>query len=145
MLACSAAAGKAGPLNPDTLSRRLSTLACHDRTGDTSSWSQSREDRSSTVSPFPEGNSRFEAFCHDDLVNADGRPAISFELFINTLKDAEASMEILRPWLADTEPGSEDGDVPPLFSTQLEDWESFQQKWQWDNRGRYAGDEGFTE
>ena len=33
--------------------------------------------------------------------------------------------------------------MPPVFSTQLEDWESFKHKWQWDNRGKYAGDEGF--
>lgn len=40
--------------------------------------------------------------------------------------------------------GCQDGHVPPLFSTQLEDWESFQHKWQWDNRGKFASSEGFT-
>jgi hypothetical protein len=35
--------------------------------------------------------------------------------------------------------GSQDG-VLPVFS----DWMSFQHKWQWDNRGKYAGDEGFS-
>ena len=144
VLICSAAVAKAGPLNSDALSRLLGILADHDRTGDTPSWSQNRHARSPTFSPAPEGNSCFEAFCHDELVKAGGRPVASFELLLDALKDAEASKEILRPWLGDTDLGCRDGDVPPAFSTQLEDWESFQHKWQWDNRGKYAGEEGFT-
>lgn len=144
VLICSAAAEKAGPFNSDALSRLLDILVGHDRTGDTPSWSQSRQVRSPTSSPPPEGNSRFEAFCHDELVKAGGRPVVSFELLLDTFKDAGASKEILRRWLGNIDSGSRDGDVPPAFSTQLEDWESFQHKWQWDNRGKYASDEGFT-
>lgn len=34
--------------------------------------------------------------------------------------------------------------MPPLFSAQLEDWLAFRHKWQWDNRGSLASDEGFS-
>ena len=144
MLICSAAVEKAGPFNSDALSRALGKLASHDRTGDTSSWLQSREVRSPTSSPPPEGNHRFEAFCHDELVKAGGRPVASFGIFLDTLKDAKASKKMLVPWLGDTDSGYQNDTIPSVFSTQLEDWESFQHKWQWDNRGKYAGDEGFA-
>ncbi|MCJ1425041.1 hypothetical protein MMC29_002929 [Sticta canariensis] len=144
VLTCSAAAEKAGPFNADVLSGLLGNLVGHDSTGDTPSCWQSRQLRSPTLSPTPEGNSRFEAFCHDELVKAGGRPMASFELLLDTLKDVEASREMLRPWLGDKDLGSRDGDVPPAFSAQLDDWELFQHRWQWDNRGKYAGDEGFA-
>lgn len=68
----------------------------------------------------------------------------SFEYFLDALKNEESSKETLRLWLDDTDWRCRDGDFLPAFSMQLEDWESFQHKWQWDNRGKYAGDEGFT-
>ena len=140
----SAAAEKAGPFNSDVLSGLLGILAGQDRTGGIPSWSQTERARSPTRSPPPEGNIRFEAFCHDELVQAGGRPAVSLNTFLHTLEDAKASREKLELWLGDTDSGQPNGDVPPAFSAQLKDWEIFQQKWQWDNRGRYAGDEGFA-
>ncbi|OXV12135.1 hypothetical protein Egran_00105 [Elaphomyces granulatus] len=140
----SAAAVKAGPLNINELSRLLGIFAGHDRTSDAPSRSRSRHVRSPTSSPPPEGNSRFEAFCHDELVEAGGRPVVPIELLLHTSKDAEVDRENFGPWLDDTLSRSRDGDVLPVFSTQLEDWMSFQHKWQWDNRGKYAGDEGFS-
>ncbi|KAL7967283.1 hypothetical protein HDV63DRAFT_406915 [Trichoderma sp. SZMC 28014] len=139
-----AAAEKAGPFNADELSGILGSLIGHDGTGHTPSRWQSRRLRSPTLSPNLEDNRRFEALCHDELVKAGGRPIASFELFLDTLKDVESSREMLMPWLGDKNLKCQDGDVPPVFSAQLDDWESFQHKWQWDNRGKYAGDEGFA-
>ncbi|KAI9671162.1 MAG: hypothetical protein M1817_003669 [Caeruleum heppii] len=139
----SAAAEKAGPLNSNLLSRLLGNLVANDRAGGKASSSQREHVRSPTCSPIPEDDSRFEAYCHDELVKAGGRPVMSFELLLHNSKDAKANREGLEPWLSDTDPGSRDGNVPPVFSTQLEDWESFKHQWQWDNRGKYAGDEGF--
>ncbi|KAH6628926.1 hypothetical protein F5144DRAFT_655647 [Chaetomium tenue] len=96
--------------------------------------------------------------CHDELVEAGGRPALSAERVLDGAPgDAEPIREAVAPWLDDddlnddnnTEPGSNrrkvgSGDVPPLFSAQLEDWLTFRNKWQWDNRGSLASDEGFT-
>ncbi len=145
MLTCSAAAKKAGPFNSGELSRLLGMLAGREETGAIPLSSQNRHFRSPTSSPAPEDNSRFEAFCRDELVQAGGRPVATFEHFLDALKNEESSKEILRLWLDDSSDWScRDGDVPPAFSMQLEDWESFQHKWQWDNRGKYAGDEGFT-
>lgn len=69
---------------------------------------------------------------------------VPIELLFHTSKDAEADREYFGPWLSDTDSCSRDGNVLPVFSTHLEDWMSFQHKWQWDNRGKYAGDEGFS-
>ena len=143
-LVCSAAAEKAGPFDSNALSRHLDILANHIRTGDTPEWSRSREVRSPTSSPIPEDNGRYEAFCHDELIKAGGSPAVTSEFLLGIPRDAEACREILRLWLDDPDSGCQDGHVPPLFSTQLEDWESFQHKWLWDNRGKFASDEGFT-
>ena len=133
---CSAAVVKAGSLNTNELSRLLKIFASHDRTGDTPTWSQNRHIKSPTSSPPPEGNNRFEAFCCDELVKAGGRPVIPIELLFHASKDAEVDKRNIKPWLGDKNSGSRDGDVPSLFSEQLEDWMSFQHKWQWDNRGR---------
>ena len=151
---------KAGPFNANVLSSLLSILAGQDRIGDTGqdrtsdtgqdrtgdipSSSQVERARSPTRSLHLESNIGFETFCHDELVQAGGRPAISLELLLSTLKDVNAGREKLELWLGGTDSSRQDGDVPPAFSAQLEDWETFQHKWQWDNRGRYAGDEGFA-
>ena len=141
---CSAAAAKAGSLNTNQLCRLLDKLADHERTGDALSWSQSRHVRSPTSSPSPEGNNQFEACCYHELVKASGRPVVPIERLFHTSKDVEAEKKNFEQWLGDIDSGSRDGDVPLVFSTQLEDWESFQHKWQWDNRGKFAGNEGFS-
>ncbi|KAF2962795.1 hypothetical protein GQX73_g10778 [Xylaria multiplex] len=151
----SAAAAKAGPLNTGELSRLLAPLVDgQDDASDTPSLSslspsqlQSRHARSPTTTPPPpEGNNRFETFCYEELVKAGGRPAAPVERIFRTPKDVEASRKAFAPWLDDTglDSWDGDGDVPPLFSAQLEDWMTFRHKWQWDNRGRFAGDEGFS-
>jgi hypothetical protein len=91
-------------------------------------------------------NSRFGAFCHDELVKAGGRPAALVERIFRAPGDAEASRKAFAPWLDNTELNSRDGDstVPPLFSVQLKDWQTFQHNWQWDNYGRFAGEAGFS-
>jgi hypothetical protein len=58
--------------------------------------------------------------------------------------DADASGKKLWQWLGDVEFVSQDGVMPPIFSTQLEDWEAFRQKWQWDNRSMYASHDGLA-
>ena len=77
-------------------------------------------------------------------MKAGGRPVISIELLFSTSKDAAVDKKSLEPWLNDKTSGSQDGDVPSVFSEQLEDWESFRHKWQWDNRGKIASEEGFS-
>jgi hypothetical protein len=142
---CSVAAEKVGPFNSDALSRLLRLLANDNDTADTTSWSQNRQVRSPPCSPPPEGNHHFEAFCHDELVKAGGRRVASFELFLYILdNDANASGKKLWTWLGDVEFVSQDGVMSPIFSTQLEDWEAFRQKWQWDNRGMYASHDGLA-
>jgi hypothetical protein len=37
------------------------------------------------------------------------------------------------------------GHILPLFTSQLDHWHSFKQQWQWCNRGKAAGKEGFAE
>lgn len=136
---CSAATLKAGPINANELTRRLGVLA---KRGEVV---QSRFLRSPTESPVPEeNNTRLETFCHEELVKSGGRPVVPLELLLHTAKGAEVGNEKLQMWLGDTKWGRYDGDVPPVFSTQLEDWRSFQHKWQWDNRGKIAGEEGFS-
>ena len=69
---------------------------------------------------------------------------ISFELLLSISKDAEVAPKSLEPWLNDKTSGSQDGDVPSVFSEQMEDWISFRHKWQWDNRGKIASEEGYS-
>lgn len=100
--------------------------------------------RSPTSSPPPpEGNARYEAFCYHELVNAGGRPVVPLEFLSSGSRDAQTDREALAPWLGDTVSNDRDSDVPPVFSTQLEDWISFQQRWQWDNRGKVLDKGGF--
>ncbi|KAK2592815.1 hypothetical protein QQS21_009483 [Conoideocrella luteorostrata] len=136
----SAAMVKAGPLNANEVSRRLEILADRPVRSPTPLASPVR---SPTLTPSPD-NSGYEKFCHDELVRQGGRPVMSFERLQHSSKDAQASQGKLEPWLREPESHLRDGDVPPIFSKQLYDWQSFQQKWQWDNRGKYAGEEGFT-
>ncbi|KAL8856975.1 MAG: hypothetical protein Q9178_006470 [Gyalolechia marmorata] len=125
----SSATAKAGP-DPIELARRL--------------W-KSRP-RSPTQSPSPEGNNRrYEAFCYDELVKAGGRPVRPIELLLRTTRDPDADGDELEPWLPEYKgPERRDDDLPPVFSTQLKDWQLFQYRWQWDNRGRIACEEGFS-
>lgn len=142
---CSAAGVKASPLNTNDLFSRLAALADNSKPGEVPDSSQRRKIRSPTSSPAPETNNhQFERFCYDELVKAGGRPVVSCEQLFNGWKDADGDRETLTPWLGTTASDGRDDDVPPIFSTQLEDWETFQQKWQWDNRGKYAGEEGFS-
>lgn len=125
----SSAAAKAGP-DPHELARRL--------------W-RSRP-RSPTESPPPEGNNwQYEAFCYDELVKAGGRPVRPIEVLLRASRDLDADGDKLEPWLPEyKDPDRRDDDLPPVFSTQLKDWQLFQHKWQWDNRGRIACEEGFS-
>ncbi|CAJ2508712.1 Uu.00g137380.m01.CDS01 [Anthostomella pinea] len=139
----SAAATKAGPLNANELTRLLGLFTDPDSSADTPSEARNREIRSPTSSPPPEGNNhRLEAFCHDELVKAGGRPVVPLEFLLHAAKDAGADTEQFEPWLGDTNSGHRDGDVAPVFSAQLEDWLSFQHKWQWDNRDQTIRGEG---
>lgn len=46
-------------------------------------------------------------------------------------------------WVDDKGPRLAGGDVPEIISAQLEHWHVYQQRWQWDNRGKAAGEAGF--
>ncbi|KAL9013452.1 MAG: hypothetical protein Q9173_001851, partial [Seirophora scorigena] len=128
-LILSSAADKAGP-DPNELARRL--------------WL--KRPRSPTQSPVPESNNRaYETFCYDELVKASGRPVRPIELLLRTPEDPDADGDKLEPWLPEYKnPKRRDGDLPPVFSTQLKDWQLFQHTWQWDNRGKIACEEGFS-
>ncbi|KAI0868387.1 hypothetical protein GGS24DRAFT_482530 [Hypoxylon argillaceum] len=148
-----AAAATAGPLNTDELSKRLGLLADgQDAAGDAlpSLQRQSSYDArtpTEVLTSPPENNTRYEIFCHDELVKAGGRPAAPLELILSTPEDPEDNIEVLFPWIDGINLMGEPlvgGDVPPLFSTQLEDWQAFQQRWQWDNRGKLEAEEGFS-
>ena len=103
---CSATVEKAGPFNSNVLSSLLSILAGHDEASDKPSWAQREHVRSPTRSPPPESNGCFQAYCHDELVKAGGRPVMSFELLPQISKDAKANWERLELWLDDTDLGS---------------------------------------
>ncbi|KAL8944999.1 MAG: hypothetical protein Q9211_000389 [Gyalolechia sp. 1 TL-2023] len=137
----SVALEKAGPLNTSKLSKLLGEIADHDSTGDAISRWESRFVRSPTESPRPVDEYQYEVFCHDELVKAGGRPAVPIELLSHPARDAEASREKFKPWLGNAYPGS----PPDIFSAQTDDWMTFQHRWQWDNRGKFAGEEGFSE
>ncbi|CAJ2510873.1 Uu.00g064980.m01.CDS01 [Anthostomella pinea] len=54
----------------------------------TPSEARNREIRSPTSSPPPEGNNRpLEAFCHDELIKAGGRPVVPLEFLLHAAKD----------------------------------------------------------
>jgi hypothetical protein len=59
-------------------------------------------------------------------------------------KDARADPKALAPWVDDARDSTDTScNMPPVFSTQLEDWMLFRQRWQWDNRDKAAGRDGF--
>ncbi|KAK2611953.1 hypothetical protein QQS21_002059 [Conoideocrella luteorostrata] len=131
---------KACPLDTDELSSRLDALADDDGPCERTQGEDVESPTGNQWPSFPERyNRRFKDSCYSQLVGAGGRPAMSLEHLQHTptSKEAPASQETLRAWLDNTDSAIPDGDGDLLA-------ESFQQNWQWDNRGKYAGDEGFT-
>ncbi|KAF2758733.1 hypothetical protein EJ05DRAFT_485827 [Pseudovirgaria hyperparasitica] len=134
----------------NALMKSLSKLAQDTSQSEANRLSQDRDTRTETPSPspepgFPRDNGRHEAYCHDALVQAGGRPVVSFARLLQTIEmGQEASTDILRSWLIEADLGKSKVTVPPVFSAQLEDWTTFRGSWQWDNRGQCASDEGFA-
>ncbi|KAI0398741.1 hypothetical protein F4802DRAFT_592198, partial [Xylaria palmicola] len=121
------AAAKAGPLDTDDLFKRFT---------------EARDPL--TQSPLlNQSNVRYETFCYYELLRTGGQPALLLDLLVSGLGDVQPNSQATAPWLGETGPSDGEGDVPPVFSTQLEDWMAFRQRWQWDNRGKAAGKQGF--
>ncbi|KAI0399053.1 hypothetical protein F4802DRAFT_591126 [Xylaria palmicola] len=132
------AAAKAGPLDTDDLFKRLTEAR------DPLTQSQDDPVRSPTTSPpLNQSNARYETFCYYELLRTGGQPALPLDLLVSGSGDAQPNSQATAPWLGETGPSDGEGDVPPVFSTQLEDWMAFRQRWQWDNRGKAAGKQGF--
>lgn len=132
---------KAGPLNCDDLSRRLGKLTDDNRLLDDNRLFRPPS-RSSTISPGPEDDPSYEIWCHGELVRAGCPPVVSVELFLDAVKkDAQTAWNRLGLWL-----DYEDKNcvMPPVFSSQIWDWYTFQQKWQWDNRGKFKSEAGLA-
>lgn len=147
----SSAADKAGPIDVDELFRRLARPNESDKTADAvPGRSQSRDgshDRSPTLSPDPDDGARYQTLCYHELLNIGGRPAMPLELVLPDAaggKDVRADPEAWAPWVDDAGDAIDAGCEPPrVFSGQLNDWIRFRRRWQWDNRGTAAGEEGF--
>ncbi|CAJ2508626.1 Uu.00g136520.m01.CDS01 [Anthostomella pinea] len=130
------AIGKAGLLDADDLFKRLA---------EPREFKQSRSPqspaRSPTASPPPtQGNAGYEAFCYNELLRTGGRPAVSLELLTC---GSGGLQQAIAAWVDDKGSRLGDGDVPEIISAQLEHWNVYQQRWQWDNRGKAAGEAGF--
>ncbi|OAP55600.1 hypothetical protein AYL99_09751 [Fonsecaea erecta] len=120
------------------LHKRLS----RDKPGESST--QGEHDTPPSGSRRFEGTSRYERLCYDELVRAGARPVMPSDI-LKTVTDINFPHgDLLAPWLDDTWSDIRDGEVPPVFSAQLDDWETFKHKWQWDHRGKYKGKEGFA-
>ncbi|KAL8938571.1 MAG: hypothetical protein Q9216_003821 [Gyalolechia sp. 2 TL-2023] len=132
----SSAAAKAGPIDTDDLFKRLTEPR------DSKQSPSHSHVRSPTSSPPPpESNARYEAFCHRELLRTGGRPAVPLKLLSSGSRDVQLAVAA---WLGDEGADLGDGNVPEIISTQLEHWNWFRQRWQWDNRGKAAGEEGFS-
>lgn len=129
------AASKAGPIDTNDLFKRLTDAR------DTKPSRLQLNERSPTCSPPPyESNVSYEAFCHNELLTAGGKPAVSLDRLSPGAGDLQQE---IAAWLSNDSPKLEEGDVPAILSTQLEHWNVFRQRWQWDNRGKAAGEAGF--
>lgn len=129
----SSAATKAGPINVNELSKRLTETS---RGAITQPQVHDGRAGSPTVSPPPcEGDRHFEAFCYKELLEIGGQPAILPSIEGNEKNDSRA----IAPWLGDTRSDYGGNELPPVLSKQLEDWRSFQ-RWQCSKRN---SDKGF--
>lgn len=70
---------------------------------------------------------------------------MSMDAFSRILGDVEADRTKLEMWPGNIDLCDPNDKVPPVFSAQLDDWMTFRQKWQWDNRGKIASEEGLSE
>ena len=129
------AASKVGPIDTTDLIKRLTNAR-----DSKPSWSYQHERSPTSSPPAPESNVSYEIFCHNELLAAGGKPAVSLDRLSS---GAGGLQQEKAAWLGDEHLKLEDGDVPAILSTQLEHWNVFRQRWQWDNRGKAAGAAGF--
>ena len=106
---------------------------------------QGNRGRSQTASPPPteDAESR-EALAYDKLILAGGWPVIPMKELRPISKMTKRSKEKAAVFVdLPTDPPKDY--ILPLFTSQLDHWNSFRQQWQWHKRGKAAGKEGFTE
>lgn len=131
------------PLEADQLRRLLDSLQQAQRAAQNDP--QSNRDWSQTASPPPmEDAEHREALAHDKLIRAGGWPVIPIKGLqpiskMTTWSKKKATVFADLP----TDPPKDY--ILPLFASQLDHWNLFKQQWQWRNRGKTAGKEGFTE
>ena len=138
------------PLETGKLDQALDTLklklAKAEQDSSHASFAHTRHERSGTKSPpllTGDANTQ-QAVDAQKLTQAGGRLAVPLEHLRRRSKMEKEHLDRVMMWL-DPPRESEAGynDVLPLATKQLEHWTTFQQYWQWGNRGKTARLKGF--
>ncbi|KAM3510341.1 hypothetical protein MY11210_005959 [Beauveria gryllotalpidicola] len=133
------------PLDADDLIARLAKVPAQVKSRDFDRENEEWATRSSTESLPPHRNRiDFEIFCFNELSETDGRPAWPLAMLCDSAPNDERERQIAM-WVSEEYIPDDDDDPPLVLSYQLQDWNKFRHKWQWNNRGMHAGEEGFNE
>ncbi|KAB8356485.1 hypothetical protein FH972_024068 [Carpinus fangiana] len=139
---------KMNPLDTGRLDQLLSTLDLQLASAGASSisFNHANNERCQTSSPPPtEDAAHRQSRDRARLVQAGGRPIMPMEQLgsLSTMNEKNLARAAL--WLdLPKKHNAAYGEVLPLFSKQLEHWSTFQQYWQWGNRGAAGRDKGFA-
>ncbi|OAA39634.1 ankyrin 2,3/unc44 [Beauveria brongniartii RCEF 3172] len=131
-------------LDPDDLTARLAKVPAPVGSRDFDRENEERTRKLSTEPPSPPNRTDFERFCFDELTETDGRPAWPLLMLTDSTPNDERERQIAM-WVSEEYIPDKDDDPPLVLSHQLKDWNEFRHKWQWNNRGMHAGEEGFNE
>lgn len=136
------------PLETDRLDQLLGGLELQFTQAGASSVSfrQANNERCQTSSPPPaEDAVHRQSRDRAKLVRAGGRPIMSTKQLGPLSTMTEKSIERAALWLdLPKKDHAAYHKILPLFSKQLEHWSTFQQYWQWGNRGAAGRDKGFA-
>ncbi|KAL8855291.1 MAG: hypothetical protein Q9178_008063 [Gyalolechia marmorata] len=143
------AAKKVSPLNISQVDQLLGALQVQLATAqDSMSASQAHHDSHDrapiAITPPTEDDEKGrQIIAHDLIIRAGGRPVISLTE-LRTLSEMAKQRAKKAALFVDLPIKCSDGYIPPVFSSQLAHWNSFQLYWQWGNRGKAATKQGFT-
>jgi hypothetical protein len=76
-------------------------------------------------------------------IRSSFRPVVPIEVLSQASREPKRNCEKVLPWLDDPESRNRDGEMPMVFSRQVDRWWEFL-KWQIDNRGTPVGYDGFS-
>lgn len=144
------ASKKMNPLASDKLNELLGALNLKlAQTEDSSSaslFSRSRNERERTSSPPPaEDATQRQTSDRSKLALAGGRPIMPMRHLGPASTMTKKNLARAALWLdLPKKHQAAYHEVLPLFSKQREHWSTFQQYWQWGNRGKSARHEGFV-